>query len=71
MEDRTMTAGKLTRMESHYEAIDGFLKSNASNLPRRLYPGEIRTLENRFPEIKIEKESVYQGGLYNCSITRN
>ena len=42
MEDRTMTAGKLTRMESHYEAIDGFLKSNASNLPRRLYPGEIR-----------------------------
>ena len=71
MEDRTMTAGKLTRMESHYEAIGRFLKSNASNLPRRLYPGEIRKLENRFPEIKIEKESVYQGGLYNCSITRN
>ena len=57
-----MTAGKLTRMESHYEAIDGFLKSNASNLPRRLYPGEIRKLEkkrnNRCKEREVKNETI-------------
>ena len=36
-----MTAGKLTRMESHYEAIDGFLKSNASNFLSYIREGYI------------------------------
>ena len=65
-----MMGERLTRMESHYEAIDDFLKSDKEQINRILYRREIETLRKRFKKIKIEVESVYSDKLYNCIIEK-
>lgn len=66
-----MVNERMTRMESHYEAITDFLKSDKEQINRILYGREIRTLRKRFPEIKIEIESEYSKSLlYVCIIKK-
>ena len=65
-----MVNERMTRMESHYEAITDFLKSDKEQINRILYGREIRTLRKRFPEIKIESESEYSKSLYVCIIKK-
>ena len=66
-----MMGERTTRMESHYEAIEDLLNSDKDQINRILYSREIRTLEKRYPKIKIEVKSVYSDRLYNCIITKN
>ena len=66
-----MMGERTTRMESHYEAIEDFLKSDKERIKRILYGREIRTLRKRFPEVKIEIESEYsKSTLYVCIIKK-
>ena len=65
-----MVNERMTRMESPYEAITDFLKSDKEQINRILYGREIRTLRKRFPEIKIEIESEYSKSLYVCIIKK-
>ena len=70
MEVKTMMGERTTRMESHYEAIEDLLNSDKDQINRILYSREIKTLEKRFSEIKIEVKSVYSDRLYNCIIKK-
>lgn len=65
-----MMGERTTRMESHYEAIENFLKSDKEQINRILYGREIRTLGRVFPEVKIERVSSYSEKLYNCIISK-
>lgn len=65
-----MMGERTTRMESHYEAIEDLLSSDKEQINRILYSREIKTLEKRFSEIKIEVKSIYSGRLYNCIIKK-
>lgn len=59
-----------TRMEGHYAAIQRLLESKQKYIYRVLYTREIRTLRRRFPQVKIEIDSLYRGPLYNCVIRK-
>lgn len=61
---------RMTRMESHYEAIEDLLNSDKEEINRILYSREIKTLGRVFPEVKIERVSSYSEKLYNCIISK-
>ena len=70
MEERNMTEGRQTRMESHCEIIEEFLRNDVKSIRRRLYSREIRNLRKKFPKIEIQVESYYKDSLYNCLISK-
>lgn len=65
-----MMGERTTRMESHYEAIQGLLNSDKERISRILYVREVKTLQKRFPQVEIKIESIYKGSLYNCVISK-
>ena len=70
MEVTIMMGERTTRMESHYEAIQGLLNSDKERISRILYAREVKTLRKRFPQVEIKIESIYKGSLYNCVISK-
>ena len=70
MEVTIMMGERTTRMESHYEAIQGLLHSDKERISRILYAREVKTLRKSFPQVEIKIESIYKGSLYNCVISK-
>lgn len=65
-----MTEGRQSRMESHCEIIEVFLKKDVKYIRRKLYSREIGKLRKMYPQVEIVVESYYERSLYNCIISK-